>query len=376
MKEDEKNEILDSYGEELNALVALDEADQIDFQTKIKDTARSAKVFGRSVLAFEPGSEIVPRALKPVNARELGRVFVHQLDWSLSSVRAFTKGELIKANEMIYVVNMQNTPLRRAMHYGFSEIQRVVGEARALLKIYEFEAAETAGSLLAGYGLITVDTEGKTEADAKAELTTIANGLKPGAFNLINGKKDEVTFQSLDLEPRLRELVELADKYERLIIGNSSIPGPLVGREEEANMATLFGKIRLFTKGPVKQDRDWLGKTVAKQWYEHNLRLMQPSVLEHIKVEAEFEPMIIESWADNIDALLKLKQLVPTLPDDEILRLADLEELTNKLDANMPLNTPSNKDALGVISQQTEDKDLKDKVDKIQQTVSAIKKRV
>jgi hypothetical protein len=82
-------------------------------------------------------------------------------------------------------------------------------------------------------------------------------------------------------------------------------------------------------------------------------------VLDEVELSVEFEPIILEEWMDNIDALLKLRKLVPELPSEEILRLAGLEELKDKLTPDKPMS----KEALDEITKVTENNDLKSKLE-------------
>lgn len=327
---DAKVNELKKYDKILESLIEIDDLPHVRLNDHLDDLQRNALVFGRGVLAFEPDWQNL-MALKPIHPRDLGRVFVHQLDWSLSSVHAYQKRELIKAEDMIYLVNFENSPRRRSMHYGFSDIQRVVGQSQALRRIMEFDVVEIVESLWAKRAMLTVDQEGMTENEKKSDLGIIRDGLKAGAFNVINAKKDEINFFPLDATPEIAGLMSITEKIEQMIIGNTKVPAPLLGREEEANMATLQGKIRLFIAGPIKQQRRWVEKCLVRQWYERNLQKIDRNILEKVRVTVEFEPIIIESWIDNIDALQKLKQVIPGLPDEEILKLAHLDELTDKI---------------------------------------------
>lgn len=348
LDEEAKNIILDKYTKAQNELIKIDERNTINLNEKAKNAIRDMLVFGRSVLAFEPDGLTIPKALKPIHPRDLGRIFVHQLDWSLSSVRAFLRLDLIHAEEMIYFVNMQNSPARRGMWYGFSELQRVIGQSRALRKVQEFDIPEVAETLWAGYGLIRVDNEGLNSDEKKKDLQTIRDGMIVGGFNFINGKKDEIEFMKFDTDPRIAELLQVVDSYERDIIGNSGMPGAVFGREEESNMATLFGKMRWTINGPIRSVREDVSKIIGEQWYEHNLRLIDPETAEAVRVKAEFQPVVMESWQDIIESLNKLKQLVPGLPDSELLKLANLEELVDKIEVD---KTP---DPLGLKEQQND----------------------
>lgn len=363
--DEDRQNATDKFAEQIDELIEYDEKGTIDFNPKLKDTIRNREVFGRSVMAFEPDGIRLPLAIKPIHPRDLGRTYVHQLDWSLSSVHAFNRRDLISSEDMVYLVNMANSPLRRAMWYGFSAIQRVVGQARALRKIQEFDIPEMATAMWASFGIVTVDNEGLTTGEKQTDLSTIKNNTKAGALNFINAKKDEINFIKMDTEPKVAEMIQVIDRFEREIVGNSKVPGPLVGREEESNMATLYGKIRLFLKGPIKTTRDDIKRMIERQYYERTVRFLAPEITDDVRIRAQFEPIIVESWIDNIDALLKLRKLVPSLPDEEILRLADLEELIGKLNPDNPLDEKS----LKSINEQLDHDESEDKIKKILELV-------
>jgi len=350
----EKANALAEYDKVLLELKRFDEKRTILLNDKVGDLYENAKVFGRSMFGYESEGGTLPRALKPIHPRDMGRIFVHRLDWSLSSLRVFIRADLVHAEEMVYLVNMQNSPRRRSMWYGYSEMQRIVGPAMALRQILEFDVREIAQSAWAKYPLVRIDNEGLTQVEKQADFDQLKQDLKPAAFKFINGKKDEIEVFNLDLDPKVTEIGELIDKLERIIIGNFNVPAALLGREEDQNRATLLGKIRMFINGPVTHDRDWLGETLARQWYTRNLRLIAPEVLDKVKVKVEFEPIVVESWIDVIDSLSKLKQIFPGIPDDELLKLAHLEEIQGKIDPNAQMGF----DQLNTMKQTTNNDEL------------------
>ena len=74
-------------------------------------------------------------------------------------------------------------------------------------------------------------------------------------------------------------------------------------------------------------------------------------ILEKVRVKAEFEPIIVESWFDLVDAVLRMKGIFPNMPDDQLLELLNLEEFKTELaqapkeqvdpnQANIPVNNP------------------------------------
>jgi len=344
LSEEQQRKAISKFDDLQNELMQFDAKPNIAFKRNLYDAAVMAKVFGRCAISFEPEGAKLPDALFVVHPRDLGRVNMTK-DFQVSSVMAYNLSTKIMAEEMVYLVNKPNSPVRQTSWYGWSQLQRVIGGARALQRILVYDAPEIAQSMWANYGLAIVNTEGKSPADAQAQLTTIAEGMKAGAINFINGRPNlDVQWIPMDVEAKVGELVQLIDQYERMIIGNEGLPGPLMGREEESNMATLLGKIRLFVAGPVVADREWLSDTISKQWYERIIRVIEPEALKVIRVKAEFEPIITESWIDNVEALKQLRLTMPNIPDKIMLELAGLSQYKNDLavDQNVIAPTPQN----------------------------------
>ena len=315
-----------------------------------KDAITMTMVFGRCVVAFEGRG--LPKALKIIHPRDLGRVFLNQKNWGLEKVITTYPADEITPDEMLYLVNRPDSPKRRTMWYGYSDLQRVVGASRAWRRIVEYDMPEVATSMWSGYGMFLIKKMGRTKSDAENDMNTLLNSLKAGAFNAVSvDANDEVTFEKLDLEPKIREMVDLASFYERIIIGNFAVPSALLGREEDQNRATLIGKIQFFLAGVVKAKRDWIADMVSKQWYERNMIKMGfGDLLDVVRVKTEFESIIVESWFDLVDAVLRVKGIFPNMPDDQLLELLNLEEYktelaqaptqtTNVPQGNVPVNT-------------------------------------
>lgn len=356
--EEAENQALAEYDKELNELIRIDNLRTIKIVRKVRDAYRNRQIYGRSILAFERPKGRLAVALKPIHSRWIGRVFTHRLDWSLSSVRVFRKGENIKAEDMIYFVNMENAAALNSMHYGYSEFQRISGEARAYRKINEFDIPEAAEVLWANQGIIRVDNDGLTPAEKTADLKAIKKGLRAGKWSLINGKKDEIEAMSLSLEPQLAQLIEASDRYERTMFANAGVPAAIMGREEDANRATLLGKLRFYLQRVVDADRTELGETLAEQWYEPNLFLINPELKDILSVEVEFEPVPVENWQDLIEGVLKLKELTDQrAPVDELLKMIQLEDLASKLDEPHMADT-SEEEALAKRIQQEKAQEL------------------
>jgi len=351
LDDEQKKKLLKKYEKELNELIEYDK--KMEFEKKLRDAVTMTIVFGRCVMVFE--GKGLPKALKIIHPRDLGRVFLDQKTWDLEKViTTFPADELFR-EEMLYLVNRPDSPKRRTMWYGYSEMQRVAGASRAWRRLIEFDFPEVATSMWAGYGMFMIKKMGRTKADAENDMNTLLNSLKSGAFNAVSvDANDEIEYKEMDLKPKIAEMVQLADFYERIIIGNFAVPSALLGREEDQNRATLIGKIQFFLSGVVRSRRDWISDQISKQWYERNMiKMGMADLLQTVRVKAEFDSIIVESWFDLVDAVLRVKGIFPDMPDDQLLELLNLEEYKSELaqaptratdvpQGNVPVNSPQN----------------------------------
>lgn len=324
----QQRKIEEEYGDLVDQLIEIDKRPKIRLFENVRDAVRWTMVFGRAVIAFE-GDDDLPFALKPIHPRFVGRVFHHQDDLSLSSVQIFIgkEGGITYDDEMIYLVNNRHSPRFRNVDYGFSMLQRVAGQCRALREITEFDIPEIVKSMYAGYGVIMVDQEKLTEPEKLQDMNTILSALKPGTFSVLTKQGEKsMDFQSFNLDPRVGELTQVFEMLTKSVVGHFQVPGFLVGREEESNRATAVTKMRSFLHGPVRQDRTWLASILAKQWYERNIAAIDPKALDEIYITVEFEDIPVDSWMGAIEELAKLKELIP-LPDQAIADMADLSHL-------------------------------------------------
>jgi len=325
---------LSKYDKERQDLIDFDELvgfDQIGY-----DASVMAKVFGRSVILFEnlldDKSVGLPKYLKLVHSRNLNKVYIENESWEIKHVLVQQPSITARPDEMIYITNKPNSPIHHTLWFGYSEMQRIAGAARAYRRIIEFDMPEIAQTMWAGSVMLLIKKMGRSAANAQTDANNILNSIKAGAYNAIEvDALDEIQLEKLDLDPKIAELVTLSNFYRNEMIGNSQTPNALLGSEAEPNRATLIGKIRFFIEGPVQADRDWLSRIFSKQWYEKNLKKMgYGDILDEVRVKAEFEPIIIEAWDDKVEAITKLKGIVP-LGDEQTLELLGLEELKDEV---------------------------------------------
>lgn len=331
MSDEQKATALKPFDDILDELIQFDE--KLEFNKKLFDASIMAKVFGRCVITWEEGAKKLPTSLKIIHPRDTGRVILDQETWGIETVTTHNPAAQLTPPEMVYLVNKPDSPVRKTMWFGYSELQRVVGAARAYRRIVEFDIPEIATTMWAGYGMFLVKKMGRNQADALTDLNAILDSLKPGAFNAVSVEDtDEIEYKELDLNPKVGELVQLSEFYKNLLISNQQVPTALLGDEADQNRATLLGKIRFFIEGPVEADRTWIAKMIGPQWYERNLRRMgHGDALLKVRVKPAFEPIFVESWQDQIEGVQMLKTIFPAMPDEVLLKLLKLEEFTNEL---------------------------------------------
>lgn len=328
--EDEKNDILSEYEDISKELVEYDEL--VHLKENAIDCATMAKVFGRCAIAFETleedKSKILPKALKVIHSRNMNKVNFDQETWALESVKTMNPSAILKPDEMIYMVNRPNSPIRQTMWFGYSEMQRIAGAARAYRRIIEFDMPEIAHTMWAGYGMFLLKKLGRSATQQTTDANDIMGSLDAGSFNVVTvDAMDEIDFKQLDLDPKIAELVQLSDMYERIMIGNSQTPSALLGREEDQNRATLVGKIRFFKEGPVKAEQEWLSDILSQQWYEKNIvKMGHKEILKNVRVVVEFESFQVEAWDDMVESAEKLKRLMPGVPYETLITILNLEE--------------------------------------------------
>lgn len=335
MSEEEKGDILKTYDDIIKELEEIDEL--VKAKERFMEGATMAKVFGRCVVAFESGTEDksvgMPKALKVIHPRNTNKVTIDQSTWELESVKTMNPSANLTPDEMVYMVNKPNSPIRQTLLFGYSEMQRVAGASRAYRRIIEFDMPEIAHTMWAGYGMFLLKKLGRSGAQQTTDANDIFGSLNAGSFNVVTvDAMDEIEFQQLDLDPKIKELVDLADFYERIMIGNAQTPAALLGREEDQNRATLIGKMRFFKEGPVKGDQEWLSDLLSEQWYERNIKkLGKGDILEHVRVTVEFENMPIEAWDDMVEAAETLKRVMPGVPYETLIEILNLEQHKDKI---------------------------------------------
>jgi len=350
--EEQQQKILEENQHIIEKLIMVDDAlgdpdDALDpyldtnVNTKFQALSKNASVFGRSMIIKEFNQRLkladgtsypqIPNVLKVIHPRDMGLVEIDQESWKLKSVQIRFTAQQIFPQQMIYIENGSNNPVYNALHYGFSEMQSMIGASRSLRQMIEVDFPTITKHIWAGIGFMFIRPEGTTQAEKQSELDQINSVVRVGRMNdlMINPEDVRVDFQ--DFQPKIQELVTLADFLIRHNIAQTGMPQALFAQEQDSNRSTLVQKIRLFMDGGLKNQQKDFAQQIAKQWYMPNFKAIfgDKKEFKTFKIEAEFEPLKIEAFDDAVDAVIKLNKEFPLLPTaaGELLGIDNFETM-------------------------------------------------
>ena len=347
---------------------ALDPFLDTDVNTKFQALSKNASVYGRSMIIKEFTKKLVlpdgtsypgiPNILKVVATRDMGWVEIDQESWKLKSVQIRFTGEQVVPQQMIYMEHGSNNPVYNALHYGFSEMQSMIGASRSLRQMIEVDFPTISKHVWAGMGFLFIEPEGTTPAEKQAELNNINAVAKVGRLNNLMISPDKTRLDQMEFSPKIKELVELADFLIRHNIAQTGMPQALFAQEQDSNRSTLVQKVRFFMDGVIKNQQKDDGQQIGKQWYMPNFKAVYKTDSEEFKlykVEAEFKPLKLEAFDDSVEAVAKLNEQVP-LTTKAIGELLGIDNFETMVDPDMDRPDP-NKQGFGFMD--SEGKDIK-----------------
>lgn len=332
---------------------ALDPYLDTDINTKFLGLIKNAFVFGRSMIVKEFLKPVklvdgrtfsgIPNVLKVVHSRDMGLVEIDQESWKLKSVQIRFTSQNVIPSQMIYIEHGANNPVYNALHYGFSAMQSMIGASRSLKQMIEIDFPTITKHLWAGIGFMFIKPEGTTDSEKDNELARINAVVRAGRLNelMIDPNDTRVDFQ--DFNPKINELVQLADFLIRYNIAETGMPQAIFAQEKDSNRATLIGKIRFFMDSVVKNHQKWICQELAKQWYMPNFRAMYGSdseIYKKFKIDCQFEPLKIEAFDDAADAVIKINKEFP-LTDEAAGNLLGIDNFKSMRDPDINRPDPN-----------------------------------
>jgi len=362
--EEKQQKLIDENQDIIDKLLMIDDAisdpdDDLDsdldanINTKFQALSKNASVYGRCMIVKEFTKPLVladgtvtkgiPNILKVIHPRDIGIVQINQESWKLESVNIRFTSQNIEPKQMIYIENGSNNPVYNALHYGFSDMQSMIGASRALRQMIEVDFPTITKHVWAGIGFMFINPQGTTDAQKQTELDNINSTARVGRLNniMIDPERVRVDFQ--DFNPKINELVSLADFLIRYNIAQTGMPQALFAQEQDSNRSTLVQKIRLFMDGGLKNIQKEFTNQFSRQWYMPNFAALygkDSKEFKTFKIDAEFEPLKIEAFDDSVEAVIKLNKEFP-LTIKAAGELLGIDNFESKIDPDMERPDPN-----------------------------------
>ncbi len=367
----------------LDDLLAVDEAlsdpdDEVDpfldtdINTKFLAIVKNSLVYGRSMaiktfnkpVKLQDGRVFanIPDGYKIIHPRDMGIVEIDQATWKLKSVQIRFTAQNVIPQQMIYMENGSNNPVFNALHYGYSTMQSMIGASRSLKQMIEIDFPTITKHVWAGIGFGMTKPDGATQAQKQEELEQILAQIKAGRMNWMMLDPNDTRIDFQDFNPKITELVQLADFLIRYNIAQTGMPQALFAQEQDSNRSTLVQKIRFFMDGPIKNLQESITAQFSKQHYMPNFKAMYGKDSEEFKkfkIVAEFEPLKLEAFDDSVEAVIRLNEQFPLLPSaaGELLGLDNFESM---IDTSIERPDP-NRQGFGFVDKNGDNVEMKRK---------------
>ena len=244
--------------------------------------------------------------------------------------------DIIESSDMLYLEHNSNSPIYNGKHYGYSKMQRMIGDGRSLRKLKDRDFPNVASIGYAGFSVIAFQADTKGSEKETEQNTTFVNNLTVGSPNAttLEDPVNGMHVHNIDTDPKIKEMIEMAHYHAEAAAKSAEVPTTLVSKEKDPNRDTLLGILRLFMENVIRRHRSVIGKKIAAQWYMKNFRILykkDEKILENFHVEAEFDDFKLESWADLVDSVVQLSKIKP-LKAQAIGELLGIENYESKVD--------------------------------------------
>ena len=175
--------------------------------------------------------------------------------------------------------------------------------------------------------------------------------IKAGRMNWIMTDPENTDIQFQDFNPKITELVQLADFLIRYNVAQTGMPQALFAQENDSNRATLIGKIRFFRDSVIRNMQKPICSQFAKQHYMPNFKAMYGKDSEEFKlfrIDCEFEPLKVEAFDDAAEAVSKINAEFP-LTVEAAGKLLGLENFEGMVDPDMERPDPTRRNGFGFL---------------------------
>jgi len=355
-KEEAIERTIDENQKLLDPLIAIDESfgelsEQVgigeDWDSIVEAFVRNHWIFGRDMITMETSDDYVfefegkkypeiRTIAKVQHPRDINFVQIDQDTQNLVSVSLMFSPNMVTKDEMIYLAHKSDSPIYNGKWYGYSLMQRMLGQGRSLRKLIDRDFPNVASIGYAPFTIVALLRDEKGTKNESTQNQTFLNSMtsgQPNGISLKNPQKD-IAVHHIDTKPDIPGMIDMAHFFSESAAKTAQVPTSLVAKEKDPNRDTLLGILRLFAEVEIPRRRLPITRAFTKQHYMVNWNVIykdKQKVTDIFRVEAEFTNVKIDSWADIIGSFVELNKIF-RFKADAAGEFLGIENLESKID--------------------------------------------
>jgi hypothetical protein len=286
---------------------------RVGFNEKLDMFLKSFFVTGRGLLEikrFPAGEDFPiygePRALVPLNVINITNVIVNQSTFELDGIeyddgdttqRANPK-RIIRPLSMLFGVNDDNNLYNNSMYSGVSPVWTCLSTSQSNLVINDEDIPEATRQVAQKFGFLYTGT------NQPSHTAQIREQLANSTWLVHNNEK--LKPEVYDLARDLTELPDVREMNSKYLTWSMMVPMFLIF-EDTANFATASQALQAWKVTTIDYYRTVLQGILETYWYnpliaDHFGIDISDVITQKIKIKAEFEDLVFDTFKDKVDA--------------------------------------------------------------------------
>ena len=305
----------------------------IDYVTMLIDAMNT---YGRAALVYDSYTtyrEKIPTTLKFAHPHDLSITIFDDRSWRLNSVLWLFGGHTpVPADSLVYLWNpLVTAKYKHAWQYGGSMVLPILDAGRALRRIVSEDFPAMAKATWARMFILAVRPQGQDESQKQVEYESIAKNLNVGEPNILMENPEDLSFNDIDYNPKIREFQELVQFLIKYCVASTGLPPSMEFDESDSNRSASRSKIQIMMATTVNPIRARLARQLTRQTYQKWFEILFPELTDKIKIRFVFEDLKISEWYDMVQAALQVDSR-HQLTDDAFGKLAEIDDYTSLIE--------------------------------------------
>ena len=319
----------------------IDSNNDISFAEYITMLIDSTVTFGRGAIIYDDYTtykDKIATTLKFAHPRDLSITVFDPDSFRLDSVLWQLGGsQTVDKDDMIYLWNpLVSAKYHNAWQYGGAMILPMIDAARTLQKIISVDFPAMAEATWAGMFILAVRPQGQTAAKKRSEYDEIVSGMTRGAPNVLLENPEDLSFNSVDFAPKVKEFQELTEFLIKYCVGTLGLPN-IPSLDSTTDKSSSRSQIQLVMSTTIEPLRARFSRQINKQTYQKWFEILHPELKDKIKIRFAWNDLRISEWYDRIASVLELDGR-KELTDKAFGALVELPDYLNHVKAEAKTN--------------------------------------